>query len=209
MVVAFLVVGCGPFFVSFFDFFTVSPVRRLAACSSKNSALSRGEPSGERPVMVLQLSPMAKKVAELIEPHIDRQGFELVSVEFHKGTRHSILRLLVDRPEGGIRLSDLEQLSPVVGDLLDVYDPVDGRYTLELASPGINRPLTKLKDFQAYVGRRVRLRTHRPRDGRKNFEGVLAAVSAGGVELDDALTGGRQEFGFEELQAANYEHRFD
>lgn len=159
--------------------------------------------------MVLQLSPVAKKVVELIEPHIERQGFEMVSVEFHKGTRHSMLRLLIDRPEGGITLSDLEKLTPLIGDLLDVYDPVDGRYTLELASPGINRPLMKLKDFQAYVGRRVKLRTHRARDGRKNFEGLLAAVSADGVELDDALTGGRQAFGFEEIRGANYEHSFD
>jgi ribosome maturation factor RimP len=119
------------------------------------------------------------------------------------------LRLLLDRPEGGITLSDLEKLTPLVGDLLDVYDPVDGRYTLELASPGINRPLMKLKDFQAHLGRRVRLRTHRARDGRKNFEGLLAVVSTDGVELDDALTGGRQAFGFDEIQGANYEHSFD
>jgi ribosome maturation factor RimP len=165
--------------------------------------------SGYGPVMVLQLNPVAKKVVELIDPHIERQGFELVNVEFRKGTRHSILRLLLDRPEGGITLSDLEKLTPFVGDLLDVYDPVEGRYTLELASPGINRPLMKLKDFEAHLGRRVKLRTWRARDGRKNFEGLLAAVTAGGVELDDALTGGRQAFGFEELQGANYEHRFD
>jgi len=159
--------------------------------------------------MVLQLNPVAKKVAELIEPHIERQGFELVGVEFRQGTRHSLLRLLVDKPEGGIRLSDLEKLSPLVGDLLDVYDPVDGRYTLEMASPGINRPLTRLKDFQAHVGRRVKIRTHQPRERRRNFEGVLATVSAAGVELDDELTGARQAFSFAEIEGANYEHRFD
>ncbi len=159
--------------------------------------------------MVLQLSPVAKKVAELIAPHIERQGFELVGVEFRKGTRHSLLRLLVDKPEGGIMLSDLEKLSPLVGDLLDVYDPVEGRYTLEMASPGINRPLTRLKDFQAHLGRRVKIRTHQPRERRRNFEGVLAAVSDDGVELDDQLTGVRQKFNFDEIEGANYEHQFD
>ena len=159
--------------------------------------------------MVLQLSPVAKKVAEVIEPHIERQGFELVSVEFHKGTRSSMLRLLVDRPEGGISLSDLEKLSPIVGDLLDVYDPVEGRYTLEMASPGINRPLMKLKEFEAHIGRRVKVRTFTPRAGRKNFEGVLAAVNGDGIELDDALNGGRERFGFAEIKGANYEHQFD
>jgi len=100
--------------------------------------------------MVLQLEPLARKVAELLEPHIERLGFELVTVEFRRGTRHnSLLRLLVDKPGGGITLSDLERLSPTLGDLLDVYDPVEGRYTLEVSSPGINRPVAKLKDVGA------------------------------------------------------------
>jgi ribosome maturation factor RimP len=159
--------------------------------------------------MVLQLSPVAAKVVELIEPHLERQGFELVSVEFLKGSRNSILRLLVDKPEGGISLDELEQLSPIVGDLLDVYDPIEGRYTLEMASPGINRPLMKLKDFRAHLGRRVKIRTNRPRDGRKNFEGLLAAVNETGVELDDDLTKLRQIFAFDEIRGANYEHQFD
>ena len=95
------------------------------------------------------------------QPHVERQGFELVSVEYHKGTRSSLLRLLMDRPGGGIALSDLERLSPVLSDLLDVYDPIDGRYTLEVASPGVNRPLTRRRDFEAFVGQRVRIKTHR------------------------------------------------
>jgi ribosome maturation factor RimP len=160
-------------------------------------------------VIVLQLHPVAKKVGELLEPHIERQGFELVAVDFRKGARSSLLRLLVDKPEGGIALSDLERLSPVLGDLLDVYDPVEGRYTFEVASPGINRPLAKLKDFEAYRGQRVKLRTHQPRDGRKNFEGLLAAVTPAGVELEDERSGQRQAFQFEEIQGANYEHKFD
>jgi ribosome maturation factor RimP len=160
--------------------------------------------------MVLQLEPLAKKVAELLEPHIERLGFELVTVEFRRGTRHhSLLRLLIDKPGGGITLSDLEGLSPTLGDLLDVYDPVDGRYTLEVSSPGINRPLAKLKDFEAYQGQRIRIRTHRPRGGRKNFEGVLVEVRPDGVALEDALSRQRHAFAFDEIQGANYEHKFD
>src|ERR1700683_1820739 len=105
----------------------------------------------------LTLHPTAEKVVALLEPHIERQGYELVSVDFRKGTRNSMLRLLVDKPGGGIALSDLEKLSPTLGDLLDVYDPVEGRYTLEVASPGINRPLRKLEHFAAVTGERVRV----------------------------------------------------
>jgi ribosome maturation factor RimP len=161
-------------------------------------------------VLVLQLEPLAKKVVELLGPHIERLGFELVMVEFRSGARHrSLLRLLVDKPHGGITLSDLERLSPILGDLLDVYDPVEGQYTLEVSSPGINRPLVKLEDFEAYRGQKVRIRTHRPRGGRKNFEGVLLEVRPDGVDLEDELSRERHVFAFNEIQGANYEHKFD
>ena len=97
----------------------------------------------------------------------------------------------------------------MVGDLLDVYDPVEGRYTLEVASPGINRPLTKLAHFEALRGQRVKVRTHHAHDGRKNFVGVLAEVSANGIELDDEISQSRESFGFDEIKGANYEHQFD
>jgi ribosome maturation factor RimP len=160
--------------------------------------------------MVLQLEPLAKKVVDLLEPHIERLGFELVNVEFRQGARgNSLLRVLVDNPGGGITLSDLERLSPILGDLLDVYDPVEGSYTLEVCSPGINRPLAKLKHFEAYRGQRVRIRTHRPRDGRKNFQGILTQVGPNGVELEDELSRQCQAFSFNEIQGANYEHKFN
>ncbi|SRR5579885_2012391 len=158
--------------------------------------------------MVVQLHPVASKVMELLEPHIERQGFELVSVEYKGGARGGFLRLFVDRPGGGISLDELEGLSRVVGDLLDVYDPVEGRYTLEVSSPGINRPLTKLTHFEQHRGRRVRVRTHHAHDGQKSFIGVLAAVNGSGIELDDEISKRRLAFGFDEIKEANYEHQF-
>jgi ribosome maturation factor RimP len=157
----------------------------------------------------LTLHPTAEKVVALLEPHIERQGYELVSVDFRKGTRNSMLRLLVDKPGGGIALSDLEKLSPTLGDLLDVYDPVEGRYTLEVASPGINRPLRKLEHFEAVKGERVKVRTHHARDGQKAFVGKLVAVGGSGIELDDESSRKRQTIGFDEMSGANYEYDFD
>ena len=159
--------------------------------------------------MVVQLHPVAMRVAELLGPHIERQGFELVSVEYHKGTRSSLLRLLMDRPGGGIGLADLERLSPMLSDLLDVYDPVEGRYTLEVASPGVNRPLTRRADFETFVGRRVKIRTQRAIDGQKSFTGALASVDAEGVEIDDEPGRRRVRIGFGEMKGANYEYDFD
>jgi len=106
-------------------------------------------------------------------------------------------------------LSDLEKLSPTLGDLLDVYDPVEGRYTLEVASPGVNRPLRKLEHFEAVKGERVKVRTHRARDGQKSFVGRLVSVGASGIELDDETSRKRQTIGFDEMSGANYEYDFN
>jgi ribosome maturation factor RimP len=163
------------------------------------------------PVIVLELNPVARKIADLLDPHLQRQGYELIAVEFKQGSRGAMLRLLVDKPGGGISLSDLERLSPVLSDLLDVYDPIESRYLLEVASPGINRPLLKLEHFEAFLGQRVKVRTHAARNGTKSFVGKLVGVTPTGFELDlEDVAGGRREtFGFQEVRAANYEHDFD
>ncbi len=157
---------------------------------------------------VLALNPVSARIAELLEPHIERQGFELVAAEYHKGNRSSILRLLVDKPGGGIALSDLETLSPTLSDLLDVYDPIAERYTLEVASPGLNRPLSKLEHFEAVRGGRIKVRTLRAHDGQKSFIGNLAQVNADGIELDDETSHRRVAIGFGEMERANFEYDF-
>lgn len=145
---------------------------------------------------------------ELLEPHVERQGFELVSVEYKGGAGGGLLRLFIDRPDGGIGLDELGELSRVLGDLLDVYDPVEGRYTLEVSSPGINRPLTKLVHFERHLDQRVKIRTHRAREGRKSFVGRLVGVSAEGIELEDESSASRQSIAYDEIKEANYEHQF-
>ena len=157
---------------------------------------------------VVPLHPVGAKIAELLEPHIERQGYELVSVEYRKGTRNSLLRLLVDKPGGGIALDDLEKLSPVLRDLLDVYDPIEGRYMLEVSSPGVNRPLRKLEHFEAVRGERVKIRTHQAQDGQKSFIGKLVQVTPSGIEVDDESSKRRVTIAFAHMQGANYEYDF-
>jgi ribosome maturation factor RimP len=180
----------------------------LLVLTGSVSRFGAEEAGPHRRIMVLQLHPVAGKVMELLEPHIERQGFELVSVEYKGGSRGGLLRLFIDRPEGGISLDDLAGISRVVGDLLDVYDPVEGRYTLEVSSPGINRPLTKLSHFEQYRGQRVKVRTHHAHEGQKSFVGVLTEVTPSGIELDDEISKRRLMFGFDEIKEANYEHQF-
>jgi ribosome maturation factor RimP len=159
-------------------------------------------------MIVVALHPVAAKVAELLEPHIQARGYELVSVEYRKGTRNSLLQLLVDKPGGGIGLDDLEKLSPALGDLLDVYNPIEERYTLEVSSPGLNRPLRKLAHFEAVRGGRVKVRTHQGYDGQKSFVGKLVEVGPAGIELDDESSRRRVSIAFADMQRANYEYDF-
>ncbi|MCL5044995.1 MAG: ribosome maturation factor RimP [Deltaproteobacteria bacterium] len=158
---------------------------------------------------VVEFHPVGRRAAELVEPYLEREGFELVAVEFKSGGRGALLRLLVDRRGGGIDMRDLERLSPLLSDLLDVYDPVPGRYILEVSSPGISRPLTRLSHFRAYSGRRVRVRLHAARQGRKNFVGRLRKVAAQGIELEDEQSGAAEALLFGEIKSAHYEHQFN
>ncbi len=117
-----------------------------------------------------------QKVGELVEPLTDYNGLELVLVEFVKGPRGNILRLVIDK-QGGVTLDDCSRLSRVVSDLLDVHDPVPGSYNLEVSSPGINRPLVKAEDYERFSGQKVFVRTSEPVDGRRKFKGLLRGVS--------------------------------
>jgi ribosome maturation factor RimP len=147
-----------------------------------------------------------EKLVGLIEPILEGRGLELVDVEWRREARGAVLRLLVDR-EGGADLDELSRLSRECSDILDVEETVPGSYTLEVSSPGINRPLRKPLHFERYVNKRIRVRTVDPIDGQRNFTGRLTLVSPTGVLLDDD-TGKEVSIPFSHIEKANYEHEF-
>ncbi|MGH7898692.1 MAG: ribosome maturation factor RimP, partial [Candidatus Binatia bacterium] len=104
---------------------------------------------------------------ELVEPVLMERGLELVDVEQRAEGRGQVVRLLVDR-EGGVDLDELSRLSRELSDLLDVEEPLPGSYTLEVSSPGINRPLRKTEHFVRYIGKKVRVRSREPGGGQRN-----------------------------------------
>tara|TARA_R110002124_G_scaffold121888_1_gene280235 strand:+ start:328 stop:906 length:579 start_codon:yes stop_codon:yes gene_type:complete len=124
---------------------------------------------------------MDRRLAEIITPVIEDMGFELVRVRLMSG-KNAILQIMADRPEGGIEVDDLAQISTAVGAVLDVEDPIVEEYALEVSSPGIDRPLTRLKDFAMFEGYEAKLETDDLIDGRRRFKGELA-----GVEDDEVL----------------------
>ena len=114
------------------------------------------------------------ELANLLEPTIERLGFELVDLELRLGGRGGLVRLFIDKPDG-IDLDDCEQASLAVGALLDVEDPVPGNYTLEVSSPGLDRKLTKAAHFRRFRGETVKVRMRFPVEGRRRFRGTLVS----------------------------------
>ena len=101
-----------------------------------------------------------RRLAGIVTPTIEGLGFELVRLRLMGGKR-AVLQIMADRPDGGIEVDDCAKISRGVSAVLDVEDPIAGEYVLEVSSPGIDRPLTRLKDFERYAGYEARLETDR------------------------------------------------
>lgn len=124
---------------------------------------------------------IARRVAQLIEPALGDMGFELVRVQF-TGTVRRTLQIMADRADGAaIGVDDCAEISRAVSALLDVDDPIPGQYLLEVSSPGLDRPLTRAKDFARYAGYAAKLETVMPVDGRKRFTGRVVGLSEDGA----------------------------
>lgn len=114
------------------------------------------------------------ELQRLLEPTVERLGYELVDLEVKLGGRSGIVRVFIDQP-GGISLDDCEKVSLAVSALLDVEDPLPGHYNLEVSSPGLDRKLTKVEHFQRFTGETLKVSMRFPIDGRKRFRGTLVA----------------------------------
>jgi len=116
----------------------------------------------------------ADELRKLLEPGIERLGYELSDLEVRLGGRSGVLRVFIDHPQG-IGLDDCEKVSLAVSALLDVEDPLPGQYNLEVSSPGLDRKLTKVEHFQRFAGETVKVQMRFPIAGRKRFRGTLVS----------------------------------
>ncbi len=123
------------------------------------------------------------KVSELLEPLVIYNQMELVCVEYLKGPRGPVLRLIIDKT-GGVSLDDCARISRVASDVLDVHDPVPGSYNLEVSSPGINRRLVKDEDYERFSGEKVLIKTSDSIQGRRRFKGILRGLRDGQVIVE-------------------------
>ncbi|MBB6254927.1 ribosome maturation factor RimP [Nitrospirillum iridis] len=125
-----------------------------------------------------------ERIAGIIAPSVEAMGYELVRVAL-TGNARPTLQIMAERVDGAaMTVDDCAEISRAVSALLDVEDPIEVAYTLEVSSPGIDRPLTRQKDFERYAGFEVRVETSQPVDDRRRFIGMLKGVEDGKVLVD-------------------------
>jgi ribosome maturation factor RimP len=167
------------------------------------------------------------RLEKLIEPVLRDGGYELVDLEHQREAHGWVLRLFIDRAaaeatsapqglgeavpagwahQGGVGVDDCARVSRDVSALLDVEDPFDHPYTLEVSSPGLNRPLRRERDFARFQGERAKIRLRDPIDGRKNFAGVLRGAEGGRVGID--VDGRTFSLPLDAIQKAHLEYDF-
>ena len=145
------------------------------------------------------------RIWELAAPLAETQGLEIIDIELRRESSRSsrVLRLYLDK-EGGPNMDNLSEVSRELSALLDIHDVVEGAYTLEVSSPGINRPLKRPEHFRQFVGKRIRVRTRDLVQGRRAFLGPLLDVMGDKIAVNQ--DGARIEIPFAVIEKSNYEH---
>jgi ribosome maturation factor RimP len=151
----------------------------------------------------METASVAERIKEIAEQAAIDHGLELVHTEVAGPENNPILRVFIDKP-GGVTHSDCSQVSTQIGTVLDVEDFIHAAYTLEVSSPGLERGLYKIADYERFTGRTVKLKVRTPVGNQRNFRGTIAGVADDKVFFDDR-TSGRIEIPFESIAKANLE----
>jgi ribosome maturation factor RimP len=125
------------------------------------------------------------RLLELLDPVAEAAGYEIVRLRLMGGEKQRRLQVMAERPsDGDMNVEDCARLSRALSEVMDAADPISGEYVLEVSSPGVDRPLTRLKDFATFEGYEGRLELDRMAEGRKRFRGLLAGVDGDNVAID-------------------------
>jgi ribosome maturation factor RimP len=160
---------------------------------------------GESPLFCCSIEmrqPVAEKVEEIAQRVGQSEGIEVVEVEVKGGGRQRLVRISIDKPEG-VTHADCEHISQQVGTILDVEDVIPGgSYTLEVSSPGVERKLLRPRDYERFIGSKVKVTLRDPIEDRRHWEGTLAGFDNGLITLD--LNPGKSiQFQFGQVEKAN------
>jgi len=126
---------------------------------------------------------VSDQIEQLVEAPIESLGYMLVGIEYIKNGHETVLRIYIDSDQG-ITIEDCERVSHQVSGILEVEDPISNAYSLEISSPGFDRPLFKPRDFERFAGAEVKIAMKLPIQGRRNFKGVLHGFSEGNILVE-------------------------
>lgn len=147
-----------------------------------SQAQSKLEPTVRSDDRVIRESGIAARIAQIVEPVVQALGYDLVRVRV-SGLNGMTLQIMAERPQGTMTVEDCEELSRAISPVLDVEDPLDRAYHLEVSSPGIDRPLVRKSDFAEWQGHLAKVETQIPVDGRKRFRGWIVDSDDGSVTV--------------------------
>ena len=135
-------------------------------------------------------APIDQRMAAIVQPVLESMGFELVRLRLMSGKR-TTLQVMAEKPDGTMEVEDCAEVSRALSAVLDVEDPIESEYSLEVSSPGIDRPLTRLTDFDRWEGYEAKLETTELIDGRRRFKGILIGTEDNDVliEIDEGTIG--------------------
>ncbi len=136
----------------------------------------------EKATAIMDPSTVVSMAWELADPICNVEGMELIHVEYQREIGGRILRLYVDKP-GGITLGDCSLISSQLGDILDLKLETDDSYSLEISSPGTDRPISRLSDFEKFKGESAKIKIARPINGQKKFKGILSGIIESNIQL--------------------------
>jgi ribosome maturation factor RimP len=155
---------------------------------------------------------LVQRIEQIIADPLLYRGYEVVRVQLSGNVRKQLQVMIENTDERPITVDDCAEASRCISSLFNVEDPIEGAYVLEVSSPGMDRPLVKVKDFVRFVGHPISLKTHNPIEGRKNFQGMLGQASEASIHLvlTQPLASGQAavEIPYEDIRSAKLHVEF-
>ena len=142
------------------------------------------------------------KLTQLLRPAVEGLGYELVGVEHLPMGKHTVLRIYIDSPDG-ITVSDCSEVSHQVSGVLDVEEPIKGAFTLEVSSPGIDRPLFNFEQFKQFVGSKVKLKLYHSMEGKRKITGAIESIEGDDINIKDADSDTTYQLQIDDIDKAN------
>lgn len=152
------------------------------------------------------MASLEERLTEMLAPSVEDLGYELVGIEYVRAGKHSTLRVYIDQEEG-ILVDDCAAVSRQVSAIMDVEDPITNEYTLEVSSPGMERPLFNASQYAAFIGEEVKIQLRMPIQNRRRWKGVISSVD--GEIISVAVENKEERFALSNIQKANIVPKFD